>query len=253
MSPRAPLTHFLCLPLVNSVSGPQLRSSLERFRAEILDSEVLRNLSRPDRVIRPLGTLHLTLGVMSLTEPEKLAQAVKLLQDIDVQSLMLPAESAKSDVDPNQPAQESVRQIPLMVNLRSLASMQMPSKASTLYSVPVDDTGRLQPFCQNVRRAFQTAGFIMQEDRPLLLHATVLNTVYARNARSKRPQGSSARHRGKLTFDACDLMERFEDFEFARDVPLDKIAIYKMGAKEILDAEGQVVGEEYETVAERAL
>jgi len=44
----------------------------------------------------------------------------------------------------------------------------------------VDGTNRLQPFCETLRGAFMERGFVADEDRPLKLHATVVNTLHAR-------------------------------------------------------------------------
>ncbi|KAL1969540.1 hypothetical protein VTN77DRAFT_8978 [Rasamsonia byssochlamydoides] len=98
---RPPLTHFLCFPLVNETSLPQLEASLAKFQAAIPlrpkteDDRPLKPRPPlfPDAAIRPVGTLHLTLGVMSLTTPERLEAAVKLLQSLDLASMLREAEA----------------------------------------------------------------------------------------------------------------------------------------------------------------
>ena len=77
-------THFLCLPILTSTSLPQLAQSLTHFRAVadeftrpavVLPGDVGRQGAAspgsrealiPEEAFRPLGTLHLTVGVMSL-------------------------------------------------------------------------------------------------------------------------------------------------------------------------------------------
>jgi hypothetical protein len=60
--PKKPrLTHFLALPLVTPTSHPQLESALARLRTEIENTGVVDG-----KALRPIGTLHLTIGVMSL-------------------------------------------------------------------------------------------------------------------------------------------------------------------------------------------
>ena len=268
MPSKPPLTHFLCLPLINEASRPHLRASLQRLTADLLNSNVLTDIPNPEKAIRPLGTLHLTLGVMSLTAPEKLAGAMSLLREMDVQQLMSTTQGAGApeSMSTTQAVSEMATASPagpLTISLRSLASMHTPAKTSVLYSVPVDQTGRLQVFAGNVRQAFETAGFIAQEDRPLLLHATMVNTIYAAERKGRgggrgRGRGGKSnvgkgRNRGKLTFDAVDIIERYSGFDFAKGIELDKIAICKMGAQKTMDADGQVLGEEYEVVAEKAL
>ncbi|KAL1983430.1 hypothetical protein VTN96DRAFT_10336 [Rasamsonia emersonii] len=98
---RPPLTHFLCFPLVNETSLPQLEASLAKFQAAIplrpktANDHPLKPRPPlfPDAAIRPVGTLHLTLGVMSLTTPERLEAAVELLHSLDLASMLREAEA----------------------------------------------------------------------------------------------------------------------------------------------------------------
>lgn len=91
-----PLTHFLCLPLVNSVSLPQLETSLASFKASIPPAfpseseqgEQQQSALIPDAAIRPIGTLHLTLGVMSLPTPERLEEALQFFHSLDLAALL---------------------------------------------------------------------------------------------------------------------------------------------------------------------
>ncbi|KAI9849032.1 MAG: hypothetical protein M1837_005923 [Sclerophora amabilis] len=343
MPPKPPLTHFLCLPLVTPSSRAQLSDSLQQLTADIeLTNSPALALAQDDEIappsllqgaIRPVGTLHLTLGVMSLTDPDRLEAALTLLlRELDLDRLLCEANAAKphdanananpllspapppppprrrrcrpssgvllpppppppsstSAADEKSPskgnAEASARMStrrPLTVSLTSLTSMSMPhrppapSKTSILYSRPTDPTNRLLPFCQSVRDAFDEAGLIVPDHRPLLLHATVLNTIYAGGGRRRtttttttttaeqaRRGGKGHRHghghgrknRARLTIDATDLIEKYDGFVFAKDVTLEKLAICKMGAKKLRDEHGRVTGEEeYEIVAERPL
>ncbi len=60
--------------------------------------------------------------------------------------------------------------------------MQAPSKTSVLYAQPLDEQGVLQLFCEKLRGVFVDEGLMQDEGRPLLLHATVANTIYVKNA-----------------------------------------------------------------------
>src|SRR6266498_3759082 len=122
---KPPLTHFLCLPLITRTSLPQLQSSLSKCKSlaqsnthssdppeheegEEEDGENDVHTSPnahhssgptafiPDKAFRPLGTLHLTLGVMSLKSKEDLDKALKLLEDLDVDSMLREAASQTS-------------------------------------------------------------------------------------------------------------------------------------------------------------
>lgn len=117
--------------------------------------------------------------------------------------------------------------------------MQSASKASTLYAAPVDPDGTLQGFCQKLKSIFTEAGVLVQDTRPLLLHATILNTIYVKGRR----QGNK---REKLTVDARGMLDRYDDFVWMENVAIEKIAICRMGAKDVGDGEDQA----YEVEAE---
>lgn len=80
----------------------------------------------------------------------------------------------------------------------------------------------------------------------LILHATLLNTIYVRkhNRKDRRP----------VTIDARPLLERFKDTVWMKDVQIEKLCLFRMGAKEVLDENGQGTGiVRYVAEAERDL
>ena len=249
------LTHFLCIPLVTSHSRPQLQKSLNTFRADVTNNRTPENPDGiPERAIRPIGTLHLTLGVMSLLSQESVDAALALLKSVKLSDLLdqrtgpggkgketdsggSRGEGVKHDgraeVKPNE----------LKVTLRGLTSMHTPSKTSILYAAPMDEDQTLQSFCQKLKDAFTEAELLVPETRPLLLHATIVNTVYVPGVKGK---GSGyGKSRAKLMIDARDVLEKYEEFEWMCDVRIEKVAICKMGAKKLEDG-----GEEYEVEGE---
>ncbi|KAI9882961.1 MAG: hypothetical protein M1823_005294 [Watsoniomyces obsoletus] len=267
MPPRPPLTHFLCLPLVTETSRPQLQASLDQLASKIHDNELLAGISNPERVIRPLGTLHLTLGVMSLKKPHDLHRALELLRELEIPHLMrdVETESLVPDTTASSPGKAGIA--PLTVSLTSLQSMSAASKTTILYSEPIDRNGRLRPLCLFLREAFEKAGLLIPESRPLLLHATVVNTVYAKKSKTSegedgvggqgagQPQRDtpSRRPQKRLNIDATALISQYSGVVLARNIPLEKLTICKMGAQPILDLNGNFIGEEYEVVGERQL
>ncbi|KAK3345433.1 AKAP7 2'5' RNA ligase-like domain-containing protein [Neurospora tetraspora] len=157
----------------------------------------------------------------------------------------------------------------LKITLKGLHSMQSPSKAAVLYAPPVDPLGHLQRFCERVKAEFVQKELMMEEGgRPLLLHATVVNTIYVKGGRGRgqqqqQQQGGGNRgggrggkkghhgHRGggnkreRLTIDAREILERYEEYTWMEDVKVEKVAICKMGAKKEM-VDGVVVDEAYE-------
>ena len=302
---KPPLTHFLCVPLVTPASRPQLEASLKLFKDQVSpaaneavdnaelkgDEDVILPCVHP-KAIRPLRTLHCTLGVMSL-DKERLDEAISLLRSIDISVLLtdsakdadnaaLSETSAANDTSMDlstlqkpisPPAMEEAGE-PLKVDLKGLVSMHSRKSTSILYSAPSDQTGRLLPFCIALQKRFQEQGFIT-DDRPLKLHATIVNTIYAKGRNrpprggafkssfAKTEEGSVTQQSGfqdhgpnanaPLKIDATTILEKYEGFVWAKDVVLDRIAICEMGAKKVLDEEGNVVDEAYTEVASIAL
>jgi activating signal cointegrator complex subunit 1 len=224
------LTHFLCIPLITPVSRPQLQRSITNFRDKcsgVRTSDLPDGI--PDQAIRPLGTLHLTLGVMSLLNEERVQSALKVLNELNLRDLLsttVPASENLERKDVLEPPQ-------LDITLRGLTSMHSKVKTSCLYTAPFDPTGRLYSFCLKLRDIFTAANIIVPENtgRPLLLHATILNTVYAPGGRGRGNGHGHGKNRAKLTIDATELLEDYEDFEWMKDVRIEKVAICRMGAK----------------------
>ncbi|KAF3048205.1 hypothetical protein E8E12_011230 [Didymella heteroderae] len=192
---KPPLTHFLCLPLVSFANRPRLSQALSEFR-----SDVEKLTPVPPQAVRPVGTLHLTLGVMSLS-PLELSSATQYLQDLDVRRLLrgittqkiaemgidTPTVSEGLGAVENPPPLSDAGNAAAMadpevlaLDLKGLVPMQRARQTSILYAEPVDGTGRLMRFGESLRRSFEEGGWVVRDERGLRLHATVLNTIYAK-------------------------------------------------------------------------
>ena len=269
--PAARLTHFLCLPLITQHSKPQLQLSLPKFAATAIEKYGIS-----PKAIRPLGTIHLTLGVMQLTTEEQVEAAIAFLRALDL-AQMLEAVSQRGIVHPNitEPsdvaatnhvssntnAKLSIKEAaiakapasddsprPLRVSMCGLESMHAPSKTSILYTSPTDSTARLYAFAESLRDAFLSEHLLVSDNRPLLLHATIVNTLYAKTKGRAKGAGHGTDNRGVGKLDATALLEEFKYFEWASDFRIERVSICQMGAKkEIVD--GVVVNEEYVEVA----
>jgi len=240
--PRPKLTHFLCIPLITATSRPQLQTALQRFRQDVINDKTPENPDGiPEKALRPLGSLHLTLGVMSLLTQERVDTALSLLRSLNTQELLGPptASAAKShnsgsttEMKEGSPVDEET---PLSVTLQGLSSMHDPSKTSIMYVSPVDPNGRLLAFCNRLKEVFSSANLLVPDDRQLLLHATIVNTIYVPGIHRKCSGSGHGKSRTKLTLDAREIMERFESVEWMKDVKIEKIAICRMGAKKVVD------------------
>ncbi|KAK4214462.1 AKAP7 2'5' RNA ligase-like domain-containing protein [Rhypophila decipiens] len=265
MPPQPSLTHFLCIPLVTRSSRPQLTSSLASFREQV--TSPLSGFNVPEEAIRPVGSLHLTLGMFSfpgdktktnnsnLSEDaasgqgeeesqDRLEKAKAILQSLRpreiIRAFKPPPAMPGSAATP--PLVEQKEQEEIKITLQGLRSMQSttPTKSAVLYAPPADPQGRLQQFCEGVRKVFLDAGVMVPDNRPLLLHATIVNTIYVKGRNRQQQQRGRGGHgqgrnnrRDRLTIDATSLLDQFEDQVWMEDVRVEKIAICKMGAKKI--------------------
>lgn len=276
--PGKQLTHFLCLPLVNKYSKPQLQASFQHFATTVANQHDL-----PAKAIRPVSTIHLTLGVMNLPTEELVRAAAAFLGSLDMVQMLEAAatqnvsptlEGDRLPIDQATPSMTPVLQTrdgstksgsntqvagpdapaePLIIDLRGLQSMHNPTKTSILYTTPEDPTFRLRGFCEDLRKQFTSKGFLVPDKRPLLLHATILNTLYAKGSRNRpKDSGHGKVNRGVGKFDATALLGEFGAHEWANDLHIEKVSICQMGAeKEIVD--DVVVNEEYLEVVSAVL
>lgn len=176
---KPPITHFLCLPITTPASLPQLRTSLSTLQSHLPTSCAI-----PASAVRPPSTLHLTLGVMSL-DPSSLQTAIAYLQKLDLHGILRAVTTPHDDAaNANEAVETGSRALDaLIVNLQGLHAMHKPSSTSVLYAEARDkghQTGRLEAFARSVREKFSKEGFLLEEDRELRLHVTLVNTIYAK-------------------------------------------------------------------------
>lgn len=116
----APLTHFICLPL----RSVDFRKRVIHFNSRL--NSLLPN-TIPPSIIRPTGSLHFTLGVLSLTTPDEIESAVTFLQTC------------------RDEAVEATDGGKLTVRVKGITSMQTNiKKTSVIYAVPEEGDGRLR-------------------------------------------------------------------------------------------------------------
>jgi activating signal cointegrator complex subunit 1 len=247
MSARQRLTHFLCIPLATSASRPQLQVSFETFASDVIGkAQPKLPHGLPPQAIRPVGSLHLTLGIMSLLGKDHIDRALSLLERLDLKNLLSQA-STDSSLSPDTIGSESSQQLEsdgLRVTLHGLKSIYNPTNTSVLFAPPLDPSGQLQRFCKSIQKAFADEDLLMLDSRPLLLHATIVNTVYVPGVRDLNISAGYGSRKAKMTFDARDILERYEGFTWMRDVAIEKVAICRMGAKKVVDENGMLTGDE---------
>ncbi|KAK6340088.1 hypothetical protein TWF730_001861 [Orbilia blumenaviensis] len=267
-----PPTHFLCIPLhgtyYQTLPPPyaSLKTALKQFtidetapEAELSGSDE-KSIIPPD-AFRPFDTLHLTLGVMTLSSKDEIQNAISTLESLDL-SQFLPSPGANGD---NK----------LYIDLKGLEPMLNSKSKITgcrVLMVPPKDAsssppGRLLQFCEALRSHFLEKGILTAQDWPLKLHATVVNTVYCKRIKvglegrnsGKRDRNQRAnRAPERVEFDATDVLERYKDHVWAEGLEVDRVQICKMGAKkgkEVVMDDGSVetVGGGYEPIVEKLM
>jgi activating signal cointegrator complex subunit 1 len=295
-------THFLSIPLISDTNRPHLTQALTHFQ-----SAVQQHTRVPPTTIRFPGSLHLTLGIMSLSTSQ-LAEATayltsldaaKLLRGITTQTIASVASDStalgegfgaiSNPSHPDLPDPSTMDPDSLVVQLHGLHPMHKPEWTSVLYAEPRDATGRLQAFTESVRSGFEERGWMVPNQSEFRLHATILNTIYARRkgggegAAKKKGRGEggagteedatdgevekeaeketgekrqshASSAKGPRRFDASKLVGLYEDFVWADNVRIDRVQICKLGAKKVwsgVEGESEVVDEQYKVVAEK--
>lgn len=242
-----PLTHFLCIPLVTAASRPQLSQSIASFRDDVTRPKALGGFDLPLDAVRPVGTLHLTLGMMSFPKDEGLDRAVELLRSLKLREIMSTVRAPVMPGSSGGEEEEAAKGQPQpLITLRGLHTFQKADRATVLFAPPSDQAGLLQGFSEKIKALFKDAGLLAPDDRPLLLHATIVNTIYVKGNRS-----SHGKKRGDRAFvaDGQAIMDRYEDQVWLGDAPLEKVAICRMSAKPV-EENGAVVDAAYEVEAE---
>ena len=158
-------------------------------------------------MIKPTGSLHLTLGALHLRSPNEVERAVRHLRELDIEQMLTEASPAPSSSDSRefkvitegsetgagQRAGGRPTSQPLVVSRFTLAALPLrgkpqnsiPTSARVLYLQPHEPTGRLLPFCESIVESFRQAGIMtpLDPDGPtvrdqLTLHGSILNTNY---------------------------------------------------------------------------
>ena len=121
------------------------------------------------RAVRPISSLHLTIGVMSLRDQGKIEEATKLLQELDLVDMM-----KEGNMEAGEQNSDSIN-----ATFKGLGAMGTLRKTSVLYMPLSDPDQRLVSLCGRLRDRFIEAGLLIDDQRPLKLHVTIVNTIYA--------------------------------------------------------------------------
>lgn len=250
------LTHFLAIPLLSPVSRPAFRNSITR----LLDDPSAVSVPRHD--IRPLGTLHLRVGTMNLTKPERFAQSVEILRSLNFRNILevvatglkeavaIDAERLWREVSSliMLPVSSAPRNEvgPLSVSVRGLhpGNIGTEAKAITLSTNVVDMTHRLKPLIDIIRNAYREAGLLYlnhsrdaetnrlrQEDEV----SSTFSMTLLKSKHQRRRYIPDRKIRGKLReapvprYDFSDIINQYKDKTWSDEIKLDRVSLCQLG------------------------
>lgn len=163
---------------------------------------------------------------MNLSDPTSLQVARDVLRRCELGSYL--ANARRGTV-----TEEKTQEGGLRVTLKGLQALRDPARTTVVYIPPLDPSGTLYAFCERVRNDFRAAGLMAADERPLLLHATVVNTIYVPGQRKVR--GSS----GKLEIDARGMIDGYDGCVWLEDMDVEGVRLCEMGAKKVEGGEDE--------------
>ncbi|CDH49589.1 activating signal cointegrator 1 complex subunit1-like [Lichtheimia corymbifera JMRC:FSU:9682] len=196
-------THFLSLPIASTYTARKF----EEFRSSILSS-TFKCQGLDESIIVDPANIHITLGVFKLLHQDDIEEAVRFLKHECPKIVREAMEGHRN----------------LSAHLRDLKIMQTnPAEAHVLYIEPKDDSedGVLRKLCTSVNQKMMESGLMVEDDRPLKLHVTLINTAH----RAKSPEDSARR-----PFDARPILKEFGNLDLGT-VQFDKLHLMQMGRR----------------------
>ena len=262
------LTHFICIPLTTSSSRPLLRHSLGVLRESPASAGI------PSEAFVPPGMLQMNLRIpMSLSTPSRFANAKKLLESLDLNSLtreLLKPSHRERSIDEQflelekslslSPVTNMTQPLPLHITLSSLAvttSHNRPPRVNALAAQCHDPTFRVRHLCNNLAIIFAVAGLFDQSSLRTSLHTELnLHTELKENelplpgvvlitTKGMRGKvGPSHRQPGKFinyssNINSQDLTRTFKDFVWAENIRLERLSICPLGITKQIRKAGQ--------------
>lgn len=250
------VTHFLCIPLLDSASRPRFRASIQ----PLLRHPALANV--PTTAFRPPGVVHLPLEAFDLATREQFTAFTGFLERLDIVDILEAAAiCCKNGVKFNAQKYWSERtplkrpfsnrrsamraSTPLVVLISGLRCKEGKEAATDSLSVYViDPTYRLVPLYDSLRVALHSAGF--------LRHTTGRDGLRMREQAKRQAASKHAvkilrmfpkrgeivpcvhlpglyRSRDAPRFDARGALAKFQNHSWLENVRLGKISLCRRG------------------------
>lgn len=187
---RQALTHFISIP----VNQPSFINGFMNFKNEVLQ-KFGKDRGIRESIFQIPERLHLTIGVLVLSDESERNEASAVLQDC-------------KDVVIRPLLQDNK----LRVIMSGVEYMNDdPSEVDVLYGKVscYNDEYLLQDIVDGINTYFSKKGLLEKERDRVKLHATLMNTKFGNEDVSDRR---------KETFDATNIIQHFRDFYFGEDI-----------------------------------
>lgn len=189
-------THFLSLPLVDVEFIKKVEEIYNFIKEDAEDKNFVNS------ILIPLKALHLTIAVMTLKDEDEVNKAIQILR------------SCSSTI------YDILRTHSAVLKISGLAVMKgSVKKARVVYCRILEEQSYdlVMEASNFIIKKFEDAGLMNKDNhRELLLHSTILNTIYSK----KRSE----------FYDASKLFDKFGNFDFG-NVLIPNVSLNQMGTR----------------------
>ena len=235
-------THHLGIPLVTAFSRPQLQASFARFERGTPAIIPKGSVLNPEFAKFMVGRLKLRSekSISSCSKHLKSMPVHEMLRDAAVSAMGDPTKF--SDIAyQREPLSLGVASkpdcSPLKVDISGMCSPFGATQTNILAAMVVDRTHRLEHFTHVILKSLSEAGFCATAYPSFMgLMMTRMLDTYPRKGTYDRKTGrwNNKGRPVRPKVDASNLIQGWNDFEWATNVQLEKICIYELGMTERL-------------------
>lgn len=250
-------THVLCFPLYNSKSNLQLHNLVQRLRN---DEQAARC---PQKAFRLPKSFRLPIAKYKFKCSHDVEAASELLHSLDVHQMLRHAATTEATANDISKNESSVKATvigdgqshdslkgwvpPLYISLIGLSSRRRPvigEIPASIYGISFDFSNRIHFLSDQIVEHFASAGFQEQnspEEKACDREMSFLRPNLVSNRKAKKSHkmvdesGRKNEKRIRTPYDARGLKAKYKDVVLADNIPLEKLSLLKIAAKQRLE------------------
>lgn len=237
---RRGYTHTLNIHLTASPSTPHLRNSFMRFQNDA-------SLTIPPAALCNPGLYNLWVTRLKLPSSRQIDAFCAKLHTFDTRNALKAAATALrplSSLESNTSSSASITEesdlmaevLPLRIKLLGLSTVEGGDPASTgiLVAKPIDPTNRLPHFLRSLRKFVAGTGFMVSPGDGIHQYLgdniTSLKSIMLRWYSHLKNSRKEGKERAKVPrFDATDLINKYQVYQWGADIPLERICLQELG------------------------